>query len=71
MKRLLYRPLFLFLLFILFFLILNIFVLPLLDNISVVGSFFTMYSFWFIMIVFLYLISRTLLDNESPRDEDV
>ena len=71
MKELFYRPLFLFFLFILFFFILNIFILPILDNVTVLSSFVTMYTFWAIIIIFLFFISRTLVEDEPDRDENV
>lgn len=71
MRHLFYKPIFLLFIFILFFLILNIFILSLLDNISVLNGFFTMYIFWFVLIIFLFFISRTLLKDELNKENDV
>ena len=71
MNGLFQKPLFLFFIFILFFIILNFFVLPLLDNIEAYNGFFTMYIFWFIMIIFLFIISRKISKNERDEKNDV
>ena len=68
MGSLLQKPLFLVFLFIFFALILNVFILSLVDNISVTNAFFTMYSFWFFMIVILIFISRTLSINNNDKE---
>lgn len=65
------RPIFYFFIFIFFFTTLNIFILILLDNISVVNSFFTMYLFWFLMIFILFIISRKLSKMHTDEDNDV
>ena len=65
------RPIFYLFIFIFFFTTLNVFILILLDNISVVSSFFTMYIFWFLMIVVLFIISRNLSKIKYDEDNDV
>jgi hypothetical protein len=65
------RPIFYLFIFIFFFTTLNIFILILLDNISVVSSFFTMYLFWFLMIIVLFIISRNLSKIQFDEDNDV
>jgi len=68
MYNLFQKPLFLILIFILFTIILNLYILQLLDKVSVVSSFFIVYSFWVLMIIFLFIISRTI--TKIKIDED-
>jgi len=71
MYRLFRKPLFSFFLFILIMFLLNFFLLPLLDNVSVFNGFMTIYLFWFFIIIFLFLISRSIFPNSDTRDKDV
>lgn len=65
------KPIFLFFIFILFFIILNIFILPLLHHISVLAGFFTVYIFWSFIILMLFITSRALFNSDNDEAEDV
>ncbi|NQY94658.1 MAG: hypothetical protein HRT43_10860 [Campylobacteraceae bacterium] len=70
MYRLFRRPTFLIFLFILAVLLLNIFLMPLVDNISPLHGFMTLYIFWFILIILSFLISRTLTKTSIDLEKD-
>ncbi len=58
MKKKIQQFSFLIFLFILFFSLLNMVIFPLLTTNTIKNSFIIIFSFWFIMIVFLYVISK-------------
>jgi len=59
---------FLIFLFILFFIILNIVIFPLINMSSIENSFIIIFAFWFIMILLLYFISRVHTKNEKEEN---
>ena len=65
------NPVFLFFIFILFFIMTNVFIVSILDNISVTSGFFTVYSFWLLIIVILFITSRALIKIDKDEGEDV
>lgn len=71
MNHLFQKTAFLYFIFIFFALILNVFIISLLDNIAVANSFFTIYIFWLLMILMLFLISRKLSKIEIKDDDNV
>jgi len=70
MYRLFRRSTFLIFIFILAWLLLNIFLMPLVDNISPLNGFITLYVFWFILIVLSFFISRSLNKTNLDLEKD-
>lgn len=71
MYELFKKPIFLFFIFILFVIVLNIFVLPLLHTISLLAGFFTVYIFWFFIVLLLFITSKALSKLDDDKAEDV
>ncbi|GEM_PF-3331209 len=70
MYRLFRRSTFLIFIFILAWLLLNIFLMPLVDNISPLNGFITLYVFWFILIILSFFISRSLNKTNLDLEKD-
>jgi len=69
MKKKMQQFSFLIFLFILFFTILNMVIFPLININTIKNSFSIIFSFWFIMIVLLFFISR--MYNKEDKEEHV
>jgi positive regulator of sigma E activity len=69
MKKKMQQFSFLIFLFILFFTILNMVIFPLININTIKNSFSIIFSFWFIMIVLLFFISRVY--NKEDKEEHV
>jgi len=69
MKKKMQQFSFLIFLFILFFTLLNMVVFPLINSNTIKNSFTIIFSFWFIMIVLLFFISRVY--NKEDKEEHV
>ena len=70
MNNLFQRSIFLVFLFIFFLLILNVFILPILHNVSLLNSFFIMYIFWILMIIILFCISKKFKKSNIVNSEE-
>lgn len=68
MSSFLENKVFLSFIFILFFIILNVYIVGIIDHIPVVNSFFTLYYFWLFMIVVLFIISRSVTYSDKQED---
>ncbi|MFA6789937.1 MAG: hypothetical protein WCR15_09650 [Arcobacteraceae bacterium] len=67
MKKKMQQFSFLIFLFILFFTLLNMVVFPLINVNTIQNSFILIFSFWFFMIVLLYVISRVYRKNKKEE----
>ncbi|MFA7091359.1 MAG: hypothetical protein WC149_05880 [Arcobacteraceae bacterium] len=67
MKKKMQQFSFLIFLFILFFTLLNMVVFPLINVNTIQNSFILIFSFWFLMIVLLYVISRVYRKNKKEE----
>jgi len=73
MHRLFQKSNFLIFLFLLSCFLLTIFIVPLLDNLSTLNAFITVYFFWFLLLIISFLISRSLNNKnfDTEKDESV
>jgi len=73
MYRLFRRSTFLIFIFILACLVLDIFLLPVVDTLSALNGFITLYLFWFVLIILSFFISRSLnkTNYDLEKDESV
>lgn len=60
---------FLIMLFLLFFSLLNFYILPLIKSINLKESFIVLFTFWAIIILVLYLLSSKLLKDDLAEEE--